>query len=95
MYVPIIRNTPECNLLVSLEVQDKINKINQTNVHDKNNNDKLNTIKQSNSKSDIETTTLLIKGNQNNLFLYKNFYYDFNSKNKCNINILFYIYFIR
>nr|XP_050855015.1 protein PF3D7_1417600-like [Vespula vulgaris]XP_050855016.1 protein PF3D7_1417600-like [Vespula vulgaris] len=80
------QNTPECNLLVSLEVQDKINKINQTNVHDKNNNDKLNTIKQSNSKSDIETTTLLIKDDDqevrsNNISLSQEKHSSINSKN--------------
>lgn len=88
LYVQIIRNTPECNLLVSLEVQDNIDKMNQINVHDNNNNDKLNTIKQSNSKSNIEMTTLLMKGNQNNVFLYNNYYYDFSSKNKSNKNTL-------
>ncbi|XP_046823104.1 uncharacterized protein MAL13P1.304-like isoform X1 [Vespa crabro] len=80
------QNTPECSLPVSLEVQDNINKMNQTNVHDKNNNDKLNTIKQSNSKSDIETTTLLMKDDDqeeksNNISLNKKKHFSINSKN--------------
>ncbi|KAL2712868.1 myb-like protein D [Vespula squamosa] len=81
----IKQNIPKCDL-VPLKVQEKINKMNQTNVHDKNNNDKLNTIKKSNSKSDIETTTLLMKDDDqevrnNNISLNQEKHSLINSKN--------------
>ncbi|XP_015183690.1 PREDICTED: putative uncharacterized protein DDB_G0282133 isoform X1 [Polistes dominula] len=49
--------------LVPLKVQDNISKTNQTNIDDKNNNDKLSSVKKLNSKSGTAMTMALKKDN--------------------------------